>query len=365
MRDVLRKLRGYPDHLGLAHDVWAPIASAQTRDNDPGELDRGQSEGWFERLTGRPALEHYDRALARWTRSLAGPDDVAFHASTQGRLLVGHGNAAPSDVGITLHRTWGVPVIPGSSLAGLLAHYVAATLGPADGPEAERATREPFRPSKRDERGNARDRPGDAYAYLFGVPPHRDDQGKLHAQRGALIMHDALWVPEGDAAPLARDVLTVHQRGYYGGQGCPSDYDSPNPVPFVSVPPGARFVFALSCPDTNWRQWACARLQRALTEWGVGGKTAAGYGRFGGFSDVPVSEHPLVRELGEELEARKQQGTKNKELLEWFEAEWGSRLRGLSARQHDLVAKLLRKYVPSRKLVEQRDRLLALLAEPR
>jgi CRISPR-associated protein Cmr6 len=361
MREALRKLGAYPDHLGLAHDVWAPIASVQTSGEEPGKLDRGRSEVWFKCLTRPYRPRHYDRALARWTQSLAGADDLVFHAGTQGRLLVGHGNAAPSEVGITLHRTWGVPVIPGSSLAGLLAHYVAATLGPAHGPEAERAARQPFRPGTRDERGNATDRPGDAYAYLFGVPPHRDAQGELQAQRGALIVHDALWAPEGEAAPLARDVLTVHQRRYYGGEGWPSDHDSPNPVPFVSVPAGARFVFALSCPDTAWRQWAVARLQQALAEWGIGGKTAAGYGRFGGFSGVPLSENPLVRQLGELLAQRNQQRVTQKEQLAEIEAAWLPRLRALDARQRALAAGVLRKHFTSPKLVEQRDRLLALL----
>ncbi|HWN67638.1 MAG TPA: type III-B CRISPR module RAMP protein Cmr6 [Haliangium sp.] len=296
MRDVLRKLRNYPEHLGLAHDVWAPVVSDHTSD-EHGKLDRKDGEGWFKWLTDQcPTPDHYDRALARWQQSLTGPDDLAFHASTRGRLLVGHGNAAPSEVGITLHRTWGVPVIPGSSLAGLLAHYVAATLGPAGDSDAERSEREPFRPSARDERGNARDMPGDAYAYLFGVPPHRDAQGALRAQRGALIVHDAVWTPDGEPRPLARDVLTVHQRSYYDDANIwPSDHDSPNPVAFVSVPAGARFLFALSCPDAAWREWALERLQQALAEWGIGGKTAAGYGRFGSFTKVAASEHALVR----------------------------------------------------------------------
>jgi CRISPR-associated protein Cmr6 len=362
MREALRKLRAFPAHLGLAHDVWAPF-DVDPSSKEYGKLHREQSETWFRNLSEPYEPWHYDRALARWTQSLTGPDDLAFHASTQGRLLVGHGNAAPSEVGITLHRTWGVPVIPGSSLAGLLAHYVAATLGPADGPDAERAAREPFRPGTRDQRGNATDRPGDAYAYLFGVPPHRDAQGKLGAQRGALIVHDALWAPAGDAAPLARDVLTVHQRSYYGGEGWPSDHDSPNPVPFVSVPAGARFLFALSCPDGAWRPWAFEQLRQALAEWGIGGKTAAGYGRFGGFEPVRASEHPLVRQLGEALAERKQQGASHQALLDWIEAEWMSRLRALGPRHYESIAKLLRKHVSSRKKEQQRERLLALLRD--
>jgi CRISPR-associated protein Cmr6 len=48
------------------------------------------------------------------------------------RLLVGHGTQSPTEVGLTTHRTWGVPVVPGTALKGLLSHYVDAVYGPRD-----------------------------------------------------------------------------------------------------------------------------------------------------------------------------------------------------------------------------------------
>lgn len=106
----------------------------------------------------------------------------------------------------------------------------------------------------------------------------------LGARQGLVQFHDALLVPDRtnqNRRLLERDVLTVHQRGYYEGEGedWPNDYDDPNPVQFITVRPGLRFHFALTGPQ-DWVTLAGSELQKALREWGIGGKTAAGYGRF-------------------------------------------------------------------------------------
>ena len=60
----------------------------------------------------------------------------------------------------------------------------------------------------------------------------------------------------------------------------PPTRDSPNPVGFITVRPGAQFLLAVTGPDA-WRDRAMQLLLEALENWGVGGKTSAGYGRLG------------------------------------------------------------------------------------
>lgn len=335
MRDAMwqavRDLREYPDHAGLAHDVWAHL-----------DREARPAEQWLDALTGVRPPEDYARARARWEASLDPGRDCYFHACAEGRLLVGHGNPALNEVGITLHHTWGVPVIPGSALKGLLAHYVAACYGaesPADDPE-----RLPYAGNHVVENGL---RDGDfpapcnhVYRRLFGAPAF-DLGGATHpARRGELTVHDALWVSgstaSGPAGPrdradasapgfLARDVLTVHQRGYYQGLGLPSDHESPNPVAFVSVPPGTRFLITLSCDDRALCELAAGWLAEALDEWGIGGKTAAGYGRLrmdGALrrpSPPPSSE---IAQLEAWLEDQARQGTSKKVLARAVMKMW-------------------------------------------
>lgn len=261
-------------HPGLAYEVWAPFKEADGKIPD---VDRPK---WLAAVADRSPSPDYAEAFARWRASFSAPGDVLVEVEAVSRLLVGHGLGSATDVGLTLHRTWGVPVIPGSATKGLLAHWVAAVLGPDPGEDAP--DRLPF--AGVDWRGRRIVHgPGQVYRALFGAPeadaplPGRP----ATAQRGLVVFHDALWVPNTPAAtPLAVDVLTVHQKRYYDSTGgsWPVDWDDPNPVSFLSVRPGARFLLALSGP-AEWIALARDLLLEALADRGVGGKTAAGYGR--------------------------------------------------------------------------------------
>jgi len=187
----------------------------------------------------------------------------------------------------SVHHTWGVPMIPGSALKGLLAHYVDAMYGPenTDLPPWEQQDMERERVcyqgvtwhGRRVRRG-----PGEVYRALFGSPDADEDDAmrdrgiEAGAAAGRIVFHDALpGSAEGDR-PFAADVLTVHQKGYYGSSGVawPNDYDNPNPVGFLSVRPGARMLLALSGPP-DWTRLAERLLTDALREWGVGGQGEA------------------------------------------------------------------------------------------
>lgn len=288
------KIKAVPDHLGLAYDVWAPI-----RPGGEGKVSDTERQPWLARLVdqSKQAPEGYDRAFARWKNSFAGDRRTRLvPIETTSRLLVGHGNAAPTEVGLTLHRTWGVPLIPGSALKGLANHFLDACYGPENRrlhpqdpahPEPDRA---PFEGvtycGSLIWRG-----PGDVHRILFGAPDSEDRGPKdLGAAAGQIVFHDALWDPAslgtGTAGKgyLAIDVLTVHQKTYYDKRNSwPSDYDDPNPVAFLSVPPGQKFLVALTAVGEEGERWldtAARILVEALETWGVGGKTGAGYGLF-------------------------------------------------------------------------------------
>lgn len=368
MRDVLEALsKPHPDHLGLAHDVWSPLVRAG-RGGERDDREEARVDAWFGALCSARVPRGYDIALERWRRSLRGDGDRMFEAQTAGRLLVGHGNPAPSEVGISLHRTWGVPFIPGSALAGLLAHYAEIALGPGpaageldmDDSAPERAQRAHWAGPARNANGDAVSPPGSAYRIVFGAPPIPGIEGS--ASVGGLIVHDALWLPGGrkseDTAqgPLVRDVLTVHQARYYQDRApWPSDGDDPNPVGFVSVRPGARFLFSLSSDKLEIVDWAIDALTRVLSEWGVGGKTAAGYGRF---ERIVVQASAVLAELEQALEASKETMSE-KERLTFLEQHWEPRLRTLPSSQYDDLGKIVRRYIKSRKRRAGRDALLA------
>lgn len=285
MRQALRSV-GTPDHVALAYNAWAPVGG-------DGKVSDNERPDWLSKLVGIAVSPDYSRSFERWKKSFSAAGDRVFELALASRLLVGHGNSSATDVGITVHHTWGVPVIPGAALKGLCAHYVDAVYGPSD---PDRAPWE----QQADERKRAdyqgvtwRGRrihrgPGAVYRALFGAPDAEEDDAMrargidAGASAGLVTFHDALYVPgsvRGDK-PFAGDVLTVHQKGYYDSSGgsWPNDYDSPNPVAFLTVRPGVRLLFALSGPE-DWTDLAERLVRDALETWGVGGKTSAGYGR--------------------------------------------------------------------------------------
>lgn len=258
-----------------------------------GKVPDAEREDWLSELEGIAAPHEYSRSFERWRAGFSAPGDRVFELALASRLLVGHGNSSGTDVGIALHHTWGVPVIPGSALKGLLAHYVDAVYGPGQ-PErkpweqvGDERTRVDYQGltwrGRRIERG-----PGAVYRALFGAPDAEDDDDMRErgldagATAGLVTFYDALYVPgsiPGDR-PFAADVLTVHQKSYYdsSGRSWPTDHDSPNPVAFLTVRPGVRLLFALSGP-ADWTELAEQLLRDALAKWGVGAKTNTGYGR--------------------------------------------------------------------------------------
>lgn len=163
------------------------------------------------------------------------------------RLAIGLGSEHPYKVGCTLHRTYGVPYIPGSALKGLTAFFARQEL-------------------------EGWDSGSEAYLTLFG-------KGEVDGQAGCVTFFDALPKPVTGKGYLRRDVLTVHHPDYYQKDRVekpPADWDSPNPIPFVTAT--GEFLVAASGP-AQWVAAALEILKMALNEYGVGGKTSQGYGR--------------------------------------------------------------------------------------
>ena len=186
MRDKTREafLQAGTPHFGLAYDSMAPPPAAV------GEPNVNEREAWLKRCEGVRIPEDYQRFYYHWSSGF--PDgSVRSEIVTRSRLLIGHGNASGADVGLSVHRTWGVPVIPGSALKGLAAQYVDVAIADEDSDRS--AWRGPVWGARRVV-APAREN----FRYLFGTPPASD--GETGGARGAVEFHDALFMP--DAMPL-------------------------------------------------------------------------------------------------------------------------------------------------------------------
>lgn len=246
----------------------------------------GARQAFLDAVVELRATAAYTQAFARWRGSLAESHAMVCEVEATRRVLIGHGTPSPVEVGLTLHHTWGVPVLPGSAQKGLLNHMLdnhGRTGDPATDATAWRGV-------GYDDAGRPVAAPGEYHGALFGYPAlaNRADLG----QRGSAVFEDALYVPGSvkDDAFLCLDVLTPHQVTYYRNQGRPPpegpagplDWDDPNPVAFVAVRPGARFLVAVTplAGRTRAAELGIQLLLEALRLEGLGSKTAAGYGRF-------------------------------------------------------------------------------------
>lgn len=197
-----------------------------------------------------PTPEAYTAFYQRWEQVLEDQGAKKRTAYVKGRVIIGLGDESVLETAITLHRTYGVPYIPGSALKGLAANYTRQRLG------------------------ETWQKGSEAYKIVFG---DTDDTGYI-------TFFDALYIPgtgfKGKA--LYPDVITVHHQKYYQGTDtAPADWDDPNPVPFLSAT--GSYLIALAGPELQqeqeWIKVTFAILQHALAEMGIGAKTSSGYGR--------------------------------------------------------------------------------------
>ncbi|NLL37340.1 MAG: type III-B CRISPR module RAMP protein Cmr6 [Fretibacterium sp.] len=197
----------------------------------------------------------------------------ARNFKTTSRLIAGLGASSVLETGLTLNPIYGTPMIPGSSLKGIAAHYCSTVLGRAD---------EGFLSPLTEERSKGTRKAGQFYEILFGKVGDNEEE----SEAGFLNFYDAWILPGSLKDSLWHDVMTPHHSNYYGDNEdriAPTDFDDPNPVTFLSVK--GEFEVRLGCADPqdavqkSWLLLAFDILKGALEYYGVGGKTRSGYGR--------------------------------------------------------------------------------------
>jgi cold shock CspA family protein len=169
-------------------------------------------------------------------------------------------------VGMTFHRIYGFPLIPGSSLKGLARAYAELVA---------QASQEEI-------------------TYVFGdAPGPGEDASTAHV--GRAMFFDAMpMVPP----KLEIDVMNPHYADYYQGDVPPADYLSPTPIYFLTVGQGNRYLFAVAgLEKTQAREW----LEGGLHELGSGAKTTSGYGYWENLAEVepPVDTIASAPEIAE------------------------------------------------------------------
>ncbi|QQS28002.1 MAG: type III-B CRISPR module RAMP protein Cmr6 [Sphingobacteriales bacterium] len=201
---------------------------------------RHNNYGLDERI-GKIAKQH--KESARLLFDLEGCLEVK-NFKPDWRVIVGLGTDSIYETGITLHHIYGFPYIPASSIKGITNHY-------------------------------AQDQGFDLVQ--SGSKQWYDDIFGNTKQKGKITFFDAMPLTPPQLKP---DIMNVHFPDYYGsGSKPPTDTQSPRPILFLTVE-NTEFQFMIGCKEANKEllKIALSWLETALTEKGIGAKTAVGYG---------------------------------------------------------------------------------------
>jgi CRISPR-associated protein Cmr6 len=282
------------------------IAQLRSRERRPlpglwEKNDFAAREAWKQVRELRPADRERTKALRLRQRALAAPLLAqgllyCLEARSTAPFTTGLGNEHPLENGFAFLNPYGLPYLAGSGSKGVI-RQAARELASGDWGDAQGWTE-------------------DAITHLFGLAS--ENGGKNH-QRGALMFWDVLPELEGDA--LQVEVMTPHQSHYYqhrsedrsGKSENPHDSGAPNPILFLTVPPGSRFAFHVQCDlpflsrlnpalaeGGRWQALVEAALKLAFEWLGFGAKTAVGYGA------MAEDEQARTRREAERAEAARQ-----------------------------------------------------------
>ena len=160
---------------------------------------------------------HFVKQLEKYGFSKSG-----VQSTLSWRMVIGLGASHPQETSMTLHHIYGIPYIPGSAIKGVARHQVTLK-----------------------------------------------------------FFEEAKCEKWEEISCFGKVLNTSHYPDYYSKGIEPADWQSPNPIKFLTVEKTA-FQFYLACKKENEAllEKALRWLKESLSHFGIGAKTSIGYGYF-------------------------------------------------------------------------------------
>ncbi|TIH11694.1 type III-B CRISPR module RAMP protein Cmr6 [Marinifilum sp. JC120] len=179
---------------------------------------------------------------------------LVLEAKTGARFISGLSYGAAMHIGFSLHHTYGVPYIPGSTVKG-----ACKAIAKQEALEMEQAEQD---------------------AELALIQRIYGDENT----NGKAVFLDVFPQPLSKKISLMLDldVITPHHtkaNADEAGYETAPDIEEPVPVEFAVVPEGMTYCFGFICPNEADREIVTKHWQTACDE-GFGAKTSSGYGSF-------------------------------------------------------------------------------------
>ncbi len=194
---------------------------------------------------------------------------VSVYAKLKSPLIVGIGKTHPNETSMIFDRNIGVPYIPSSSIKGVTRFsFILSQILNDDYTINER-----YKNKEKIDLGELGD-----FVKLFGGE-NKVEKDKTESFKGGVIFLDAY---PADLPSLKIDIMNPHYGDYYKdetGKTPPADYLTPVPIKFLTVKERTEYVFRI-IGNKGLIEQAKETLKKAITEEGVGAKTALDYGIF-------------------------------------------------------------------------------------
>ncbi|MFQ3667195.1 MAG: type III-B CRISPR module RAMP protein Cmr6 [Sphingomonadaceae bacterium] len=334
--------------LWQTHDIAYEVRGQQQQEREVKYENKVSALADSTKLTPRDkavmqGLASRQSALAA---TVAADQLLRLDALATAPFTTGLGNEHPLENGFAFLNPYGLPYLPGSGVKGVL-RQAARELAKGEWGKKRgwdealdyeiTIDRKPVRLSMLD--------------VLFG---RESADGDTEHVRGALTFWDVLPQIKGDS--LMVEIMTPHQSHYYqqkrdrraGDSTSPHDSGQPNPISYLTVPPGSGFAFHVVCDSAHltrlapalldddngkprWQTLMTTAFEHAFQWLGFGAKTAVGYGAM----ESEAMRQTRAQEAERQREARKEDDHREKALRQQAEAvPWpGARLNFNRANQ--------------------------------
>ena len=291
-----KKIEGLIDRLGSGKAIQELLASGEL-EKTWSRTDYFKNRYWKEICRWRGEEKKVTEALVKRQRSicvdLADASWICFEAEATAPFTTGLGNEHPLENGFSFLNPYGLPYLPGSGVKGVV-REAARQLASGEWENPGGWHTEPVGEFRVREDGEEKPIKLTALDVLFG---RETLEGESDHFRGVLSFWDV--IPEIPGNTLRVEVMTPHQTHYYqqktdkksGNSTTPHDSGQPNPILFLTVPPGSKFRFFVTCDlvrlkrvapslaqEDRWKQLLDAAFEHAFDWLGFGAKTAVGYG---------------------------------------------------------------------------------------
>jgi len=293
-------------------DATIAQLASQERNRLPGlwaKSDFAAREAWKKVTQLTPSDRAGMQALRSRQDQLFGTvpaaEGLCLDAKSTAPFTTGLGNEHPLENGFAFLNPYGLPYLPGSGVKGVL-RQAARELASGDWGDAH-GWSTALLPSPA-----GRGAGGEGLSMLDVLFGRETRDGDSEHVRGVLSFWDVIPQIQGDS--LAVEIMTPHQRDYYQQGATPHESDSPNPISFLTVPPGSNFAFHVVCDlprlrrlapelaqDGQWKTLLTAAFEHAFAWLGFGAKTAVGYGAMERLSEAAVA---AAREQAEAAQLR-------------------------------------------------------------